>query len=112
MNLSSPLALRMAATAATVLLVAGCSDGRQAPLSQVQTIEIPVVNVTTQTNLNITNPTLDLPDTFAVSAGDQLTLVWSDEFDAAQLDPEVWFFATGNWSLPHQSMIVLLSPTK
>ena len=43
-------------------------------------------------NVNITNPTLTVADNFDVSPGDTLTLVWSDEFDAAQLDPEVWFF--------------------
>jgi len=52
----------------------------------------PVVNV------NITNPTLTVADNFDVSPGDTLTLVWSDEFDAAQLDPEVWFFENGDGS--------------
>ena len=33
-----------------------------------------------------------------VSPGDTLTLVWGDEFDAAQLDPEVWFFENGDGS--------------
>ena len=33
-----------------------------------------------------------------MSPGDTLTLVWSDEFDAARLDPEVWFFETGDGS--------------
>ncbi len=27
-----------------------------------------------------------------------MTLVWSDEFDGAQLDPEVWYFETGDGS--------------
>jgi hypothetical protein len=52
----------------------------------------PVVNV------NIVDPTLDVADNFDVSPGDTLTLVWSDEFDAAQLDPEVWFFENGDGS--------------
>ena len=33
-----------------------------------------------------------------VSPGDTLTLVWSDEFNDAALDPEVWFFETGDGS--------------
>ena len=33
-----------------------------------------------------------------VRPGDTLTLVWSDEFDALQLDPETWFFETGDGS--------------
>ena len=49
-------------------------------------------------NVSITNPTLTVADNFDVSPGDTLTLVWSDEFDAAQLDPEVWFFESGDGS--------------
>lgn len=49
-------------------------------------------------NVNIPNPTLVTADNFAVSPGDTLTLVWSDEFDAAQLDPETWFFEEGDGS--------------
>jgi len=50
------------------------------------------------TNVNINNPTLIVADNFDVSPGDALTLVWSDEFDAAQLDPESWFFEEGDGS--------------
>ena len=49
-------------------------------------------------NINIDNPTLTEADNFEVSPGDTLTLVWSDEFDADQLDPEVWFFESGDGS--------------
>jgi len=49
-----------------------------------------------QANVNIPNPTLTLLDTFPVSPNDDLTLVWSDEFDGAKLDPEIWFFETGD----------------
>jgi beta-glucanase (GH16 family) len=49
-------------------------------------------------NVNIDNPTLEVADNFDVSPGDTLTLVWGDEFDAAQLDPEVWFFENGDGS--------------
>ncbi len=49
-------------------------------------------------NVNISNPTLTLADNNEVSPGDTLTMVWSDEFNAAQLDPEVWFFETGDGS--------------
>ncbi|MDH3952563.1 MAG: hypothetical protein OEV03_00020 [Gammaproteobacteria bacterium] len=49
-------------------------------------------------NVNIDNPTLTEVDNFDVSTGDTLMLVWSDEFDAAQLDPEVWFFENGDGS--------------
>jgi beta-glucanase (GH16 family) len=53
----------------------------------------PVVNV------NIDNPTLTVADNLDVSGDPQSwTLVWSDEFDAAQLDPEVWFFENGDGS--------------
>ncbi len=49
-------------------------------------------------NVNINNPTLVTADNSAVSPGDTLTLVWSDEFDAAQLDPESWFFEEADGS--------------
>jgi len=49
-------------------------------------------------NVNINNPTLVTAHNSAVSPGDTLTLVWSDEFDAAQLDPESWFFEEGDGS--------------
>ena len=49
-------------------------------------------------NENIDNPTLTVAENSEVSPGDSLTLVWSDEFNAVQLDPEVWFFETGDGS--------------
>jgi beta-glucanase (GH16 family) len=61
----------------------------------------PVVNPpppSATVNINIDNPTLAELDNFDVSPGDTLTLVWSDEFDAEQLDPEVWFFESGDGS--------------
>ncbi len=48
-------------------------------------------------NVNISNPTLTIADNTAVSGGG-LNLVWSDEFEDAQLDPEVWFFESGDGS--------------
>ncbi|MBT8100454.1 MAG: hypothetical protein KJO82_11920, partial [Gammaproteobacteria bacterium] len=53
---------------------------------------------TTQTNQNSNTPVLNMPTTFPVAPGDALTLVWSDEFNAAALDPQTWFFATGDGS--------------
>lgn len=49
-------------------------------------------------NVNIPDPTLVVADNSAVSPGDSLTLVWSDEFDGEKLDPEMWFFETGDGS--------------
>lgn len=88
---------RCALSLAAVLLVSACTDdGRETPLSKVETIDIPVADVDNQQNQNIDNPTLTIPDTFKVGDGDLLTLVWSDEFDGAQLDPEVWFYESGD----------------
>jgi beta-glucanase (GH16 family) len=50
------------------------------------------------TNVNIDNPTLTIADNNEVSPGDTLTLVWADEFDGAQLDPESWYFEEGDGS--------------
>ena len=49
-------------------------------------------------NVNIDNPTLTVANNDDVSPGDALTLVWNDEFDGTQLDPEVWFFESGDGS--------------
>ena len=49
-------------------------------------------------NENINNPTLTVAVNNEVSPGDNLTLVWSDEFNDVQLDPEVWYFETGDGS--------------
>lgn len=87
--------LRCGALLASVVLASACTqDGRPVPLSELDFV--PPGNAGTQTNVNINNPTLSVPATFEVSPGDALTLVWSDEFDGAKLDPEVWFFATGD----------------
>jgi len=48
-------------------------------------------------NVNISNPTLVRADNNPIGANG-MTLVWSDEFDAAQLDPELWFFESGDGS--------------
>ena len=52
----------------------------------------------TAVNVNISNPTLAVADNSPVSPGDTLTLVWSDEFEDAQLDPEAWHFESGDGS--------------
>ena len=49
-------------------------------------------------NVNITDPTLIVAENTAVSPGGTLNLVWSDEFDAVKLDPEVWFFESEDGS--------------
>jgi beta-glucanase (GH16 family) len=88
---------RFAVSLAAIFLVSACTDnGRATPLSGVEVINIPAADLDNQANQNIANPTLTIPATFEVSPGDALTLVWSEEFDGAQLDPEVWFFATGD----------------
>lgn len=58
----------------------------------------PPLAVPPQDNVNGTDPTLTLLDNEPVEVGDTLQLVWSDEFDGDQLDPEVWFFETGDGS--------------
>ncbi|NNJ79356.1 MAG: glycoside hydrolase family 16 protein, partial [Xanthomonadales bacterium] len=91
--------LRFAVPLAAVSFLSACTSGdREQPLTQVEPIEVPAADTTTTVNININNPILTIPNTFSVSDGDLLTLVWSDEFDAAQLDPQVWFFETGDGS--------------
>ena len=86
---------RFAVSLTAIFLVSACSEGGQPiPLPEVEVV--PPGGAETVTNQNISNPTLNIPATFEASVGDTLTLVWSDEFDGAQLDPETWFFATGD----------------
>jgi len=96
MSFRSLVWLRRGALLAALLIASACTDDRAVPLSLVETIDIPVADAGPQANQNISNPTLEIPETFEVSDGDQLTLVWSEEFDGPNLDPEVWFFATGD----------------
>lgn len=51
-------------------------------------------------NVNIDNPTLAVADNVDVDhdVPASWTLIWNDEFDAARLDPEVWFFENGDGS--------------
>ena len=77
-------------------LAACTSNDRPVPLSQVDIA--PPVEVPPQNNVNIDNPTLIGALNFEVSPGDTLSLVWADEFDGARLDPETWFFETGDGS--------------
>lgn len=78
-------------------LAIGCSDnGREPSLSRIDTV--PPAAAAPQSNVNISTPTLVIAENSAVAPGDTLSLVWSDEFDGAALDPEVWFFATGDGS--------------
>ena len=89
--------IRVNVTVATAAgLLAACSGGGGGGNSVVDgpgTGEDPP-----QSNVNIDNPTLVVADNDAVSPGDTLTLVWSDEFNGAALDPETWFFETGDGS--------------
>ncbi len=52
----------------------------------------------TPTNVNISNPVLTSLDNSEIAPGGTLNLVWSDEFDGTQLDPETWYFETGDGS--------------
>ncbi|MBT8140975.1 MAG: glycoside hydrolase family 16 protein [Gammaproteobacteria bacterium] len=49
-------------------------------------------------NVNSENPTLKLFDNNPVSDVNNMTLVWSEEFDDTRLDPETWFFEKGDGS--------------
>ena len=88
-SIASILALAFFATACP-------ENGRDPILSDIETV--PPAPQGPQGNQNIPNPTLTIAENDEVSPGDTLTLVWSDEFDGASIDPETWFFATGDVS--------------
>jgi beta-glucanase (GH16 family) len=97
MSFRSSAFQRFAVSLVAVLMASACTEGsRPVPGSKVEAV--PPGPSETVINHNITNPTLSVPVTFKVSPGDALTLVWSDEFDGATLDPEVWFFESGDGS--------------
>jgi beta-glucanase (GH16 family) len=78
-----------------LLTIAGCGGGGGSDAPPVVT---PPPPGPPPTNVNIDNPTLTIADNNEVSPGDTLTLVWADEFDGAQLDPESWYFEEGDGS--------------
>ncbi len=82
------------ASLTAALTLSACDSNQPVPGSEIQFP--PPDFVPPADNVNITTPTLTIADNNEVSPGDTLTLVWSDEFDADALDPEVWFFATGD----------------
>ncbi len=99
MMLRSRRMLRYALPFASLWLLSACTDNnRPQPLSDLNPISIPAADVNNQQNTNIPNPTLLIPATNEVSPGGPLTLVWSEEFDGPDIDPETWFFATGDGS--------------
>lgn len=81
---------RFALPGALLLTIAGCGGGGDS--TPVPPPSPPPSSV------NIDDPTLTIANNYEVSPGDVLTLVWADEFNAGHLDPEVWFFETGDGS--------------
>lgn len=74
--------------------LSGCLDDNDDRLSEVEVA--PPSVAPPQDNVNIPNPTLVLFDNAPVGPGDELTLVWQDEFDGDRIDPETWFFQSGD----------------
>ena len=88
---------RFALPFAALLITTACvENGRDPELSDVDSVpsasDSPAPAVSNQ---NIANPTLATAENDPIDPGDDLVLVWSDEFDGASLDPATWFFATG-----------------
>jgi beta-glucanase (GH16 family) len=85
---------------ATAISLAACGGSGGGDSSPPVTSPTPSPPPPPTGNVNIDNPVLTVADNLDVTSGDpqSWTLVWSDEFDAAQLDPEVWFFENGDGS--------------
>lgn len=82
---------------ALLAALSGCvENGREAELSDVNTVQTVPPATTAQSNQNIASPTLTVFDNSQINPGDDLVMVWSEEFDGTGLDPETWFFATGD----------------
>lgn len=80
--------------AAATVLVSACGGGGGSG----QAVTNPPPVVPPPVNVNISDPTLSVALNSPVTAGDTLTLVWSDEFNAAKLDPRSWYFESGDGS--------------
>lgn len=82
---------------AGLLLIAGCGggNGSSAGADHLAAVQPPAV---TSINVNIENPVLVVADNVPVSSVGALKLVWSDEFDGEKLDPQTWFFESGDGS--------------
>ncbi len=89
--------LRRLALTALLAGLAACSGGGGSPPEPFEP-PVPPPPPSAADNVNISSPTLITANNDQVSPGDTLTLVWSDEFNAAQLDPESWFFEQGDGS--------------
>lgn len=89
-------------TLAALLALAGCNGDGEAPLARVETL--PVAEAADAdggggvSNVNIDSPQLTVAENKEVAPGERLELVFNDEFDGQQLDPQVWFFETGDGS--------------
>jgi beta-glucanase (GH16 family) len=90
--------VRLAFPLVAVFTLSACGGGGSSPPVASPPPPPPPPPPAAVENVNIDNPTLTAVDNFDVSPGDTLTLVWADEFDAARLDPEVWFFENGDGS--------------
>ena len=81
---------------AILISIAACGGGGSE--SDPPPVVTPPPSSGPQDNVNTNNPTLTTAFNNEVTPGGALTLVWADEFDAAQLDPEKWFFEEGDGS--------------
>ncbi len=93
---------RFAALAASIL-IAGCGGGSGGgsavtAVPDPDPVSTPPPPASAPSNVNITNPTLTFADNSPIGPGGDMTLVWSDEFDGDALDPETWFFESGDGS--------------
>lgn len=96
MRIGRPNQLHAVLSLAAMAVISACGGGGNStrPIANPPPTPPPPVAV----NENINNPTLTVANNSAVSPGDTLTLVWSDEFTDTQLDPESWFFEEGDGS--------------
>jgi beta-glucanase (GH16 family) len=85
-------------TVAILLVLSGCGGSSAGGNPRVEPPSAPPPPPAAQVNINIDNPALTVADNSPVTGGGGLELVWSDEFDAMELDPEAWFFERGDGS--------------
>ncbi|MBT8068204.1 MAG: glycoside hydrolase family 16 protein [Gammaproteobacteria bacterium] len=100
MNTCALVSRRYSLIAVLCLLASACggSGGGSAPVA-ISNPPPPVPPpVSPPGNVNVSNPVLSSFDNSPIGPGGTLNLVWSDEFDGTRLDPETWYFETGDGS--------------
>ncbi len=81
-----------------LLEVSALKDSPKAGAAIILMLPCVVWSADAELNVSIEALTLIVANNSPIAPGGEIRLVWSDEFDGARLDPESWFFESGDGS--------------